>query len=98
MADFLAFNSRFGLTYVDYALLAILIFAEIMLILIAFKKSGTMMYSCPNCNWTLIQPQPGNYPDTERGQDDYNADLSSFVYEQESHKCPGQLPVDRKGF
>ena len=33
-----------------------------------------MIYACPFCNWSLPEPDPSDYPDTEQGQDSLAAD------------------------
>ena len=44
-----------------------------------------MTYTCPRCKWSLSEPDPSAYPDTEQGQDDLAADYAYFEMEKKQH-------------
>jgi len=46
-----------------------------------------MMYVCPCCDWSLPEPDPSDYPDTEQGRDSLAADYAYFELEKELHSC-----------
>lgn len=46
----------------------------------------------PLCDWSLPEPDPSAYPDTEQGQDNLAADYAYFDLEKEQHAC---LRLDR---
>jgi len=46
-----------------------------------------MTYACLYCNWSLPEPPPSDYPDTEQGQDNLAADYAYFELEKEQHTC-----------
>jgi hypothetical protein len=46
-----------------------------------------MTYTCPLCDWCLLEPDPSDYPDTEQGQDNLAADYAYFDLEKERHDC-----------
>ena len=46
-----------------------------------------MTYACPYCNWSLPEPDPSDYPETEQGQDSLAADYAYFELEKELHAC-----------
>ena len=46
-----------------------------------------MTYTCSHCNWSLPEPDPSDYPDTEQGQDSLAADYAYFELEKEQHAC-----------
>ena len=46
-----------------------------------------MIYKCPHCKWSLPEPDPSAYPDTEQGQDSLAADYAYFELEKERHAC-----------
>lgn len=57
-----------------------------------------MTYVCPYCGWSLLEPDPSGYPDTEQGQDNLAADYAYFELEKERHACRSlvlALPVPR---
>jgi len=45
------------------------------------------LYVCPLCDWSLPEPDPSGYPDTEQGQDNLAADYAYFELEKELHSC-----------
>ena len=45
------------------------------------------LYVCPLCDWSLPEPDPSEYPDTEQGQDNFAADYAYFDLEKEQHAC-----------
>jgi len=45
----------------------------------------TTLYVCPLCDWSLPEPDPSDYPDTEQGQDNFAADYAYFELEKEQH-------------
>ena len=50
-----------------------------------------MTYACPCCDWSLPEPDPSDYLDTEQGQDNLAADYAYFELEKEQHECSGLL-------
>lgn len=46
-----------------------------------------MTYTCPHCKWSLSEPDPAAYPDTEQGQDELAADCAYFELEKKQHNC-----------
>jgi hypothetical protein len=50
-----------------------------------------MMYVCPLCDWSLPEPDPSEYPDTEQGQDSLAADYAYFELEKAQHACRHSL-------
>jgi hypothetical protein len=50
-----------------------------------------MTYICPLCDWSLSEPDPSEYPDTEQGQDTLAADYAYFEMEKEQHACRRSL-------
>ncbi len=45
------------------------------------------LYVCPLCDWSLTEPDPSGYPDTEQGQDNLAAEYAYFDLEKEQHAC-----------
>ena len=45
------------------------------------------LYVCPLCDWSLAEPDPAGYPDTEQGQDNFAADYAYYELEKELHSC-----------
>lgn len=41
----------------------------------------------PLCDWSLPEPDPSEYPDTEQGRDDLAADYAYYELEKERHAC-----------
>ena len=54
-------------------------------------RGEVMTYTCPHCTWSLSEPTPAEYPDTEQGRDDLAADYAYFELEKEQHHCLRQL-------
>jgi hypothetical protein len=50
-------------------------------------RGQTTLYVCPLCDWSLPEPDPSGYPDTEQGQDNLAADYAYFDLEKERHTC-----------
>ena len=50
-------------------------------------RSQIMTYTCPYCRWSLPEPDPSDYPDTEQGQDNLAADYAYFDLEKGQHAC-----------
>ena len=45
------------------------------------------LYVCPLCDWSLPEPDPSEYPDTEQGRDDLAAAYAYFELEKKRHVC-----------
>ena len=56
-------------------------------------RSQAMIYTCPYCRWSLTEPDPSDYPDTEQGQDNLAADYAYFELEKERHACRRLAPA-----
>jgi hypothetical protein len=50
-----------------------------------------MTYICPYCRWSLPEPDPADYPDTEQGMDSLAADYAYFELEKDQHACRRSL-------
>ena len=50
-------------------------------------RGQVMTYTCPYCRWSLPEPDPSEYPDTEQGQDNLAADYAYFELEKGRHAC-----------
>jgi hypothetical protein len=60
-----------------------------------------MLYVCQCCDWSLPEPDPSGYPDTEQGQDTLAADYAYFDLEKEQHACrrlARSLPAPRNEY
>ena len=48
-----------------------------------------MFYECPYCSWCGEEPNPAAYPDTDEGQEQYEAAIAAFRDAQDNHPCKG---------
>ena len=45
------------------------------------------LHVCPLCDWSLPEPDPSEYPDTEQGRDNLAAEYAYFEMEKKHHDC-----------